>query len=370
MEPKHGAADHLYKEFSDVSPQAPALFNHYHAYEHPEQKNNGLPPITRDDEALLEVMLGAGYGSLYERLVNANRYRLLTPEEQQRSQAGMLELFATEMNNISFREPGIWGARAGMARLMNTDEPEGKEFYRETVRSGRRLMYQNVGMQHAGDLTSRGDFLHFGVAFDYEGYEDRLSNYIRIYATPKMDAVGHIGAEVIRKTREKGMEVYGKVWDESTDNDSANCRTDRLIFYGRLQRQIDGILDSLREIEATEHDLFEDVPPLLCEATDIRGVGIAEDPPESVSKSFHETRADLLQLAWGQVLDKFAPATVEESKDIYFSEIPRARRLKQQLRTDKQLGRNVIYTFRQTIRDLSEENGVAAGRFAMNLARE
>jgi hypothetical protein len=317
-----------------------------------DPERTSFPPISNDDKSLLEVMLDSGKGALYDRLIGANKYRVWHPDERQRAQDGMLELFEAEMYGIKFRAPGIRGARRGIGRLLaakDSEDPKPREDYQQILRSGRWLQYQNVDLRRwPEDLGRTGDFLHFGRQFRYEGEPDRLPETLRIYATPILDAVGHVGATVIREAWPKKLALQGKVWDESTNNDPISLRKDRLIFFCYLQRHIDTVMESLARIEAEQPELFEDDPPLLAEPTDIRGVGIAIDPADG--RSFHESRVNVLQDAWHEVISRFV--TLDEAdlqKPRRNSDHIGTVKLHQHLRDNPTLQHEVIEFFRQAV---------------------
>lgn len=329
--------------------------------------------ISHNDEQLLHYMLYPDEGpmQLYSKLVgdspSSERGRW-SAEAQHRAQAGVRQLFETALDPVRFREIGLDGARAGLRRLHT--EPGLRDAQQQLASAGRKLEYQNVGLHH-DDLRYTGDFLHFGVNFSYPYAPDRLTEAARIYVTPTMSSVGRVAAEVITAARRHGYEPYGKLWDESSNTAGVSQRTDRLLFYPRTESQLRIVIDALAQVQADSPALFESDPPLLCEKTDIPGVGIAEDPPKinGVRDSFNQSREAVLQEAWNVTLQQVMGPKRNDYTTGHRGMIldKRLTDLRHAVDRGAVPQQQLIAIYRHAVRNLSPAYGISPDNFARNL---
>lgn len=328
--------------------------------------------LSGDDEVLVGAMLYPDRGSfmLYHKLVGEVGHKERqpwSPEAQRRAKVGMRELFETALEPIKFKEDGIEGARAGLYRAQHL--PQFSETMKKMKRAGRQLEYQ--GVRDYSDLKLTGDFLHFGVNFRYSGAPDRLPYAARVYVTPKMEAVGHVAAEVIRRAREKKYEPYGKVWDETSNERSLSQRRDRILFFPRTVSQLKIIMETLKEVQAENPELFETDPPLLAEKSDIPGVGLAEEPPKvnGEIQSYNKSREDLLQEAWAVALEQIMGPDTKQYVPGEGGMILDARllALREAVKRGDLPMKRLIETYRRAVRHLAPKHGVSPDNFARNL---
>lgn len=269
-----------------------------------EKKHEGM---TRNDRQLAEYLLGIGgneYDSLYGLLTGMKSTEKRQPwDEAKRQEAvsGMRELFETALG-VKIKDDGLEGARSALARLRT--EQSMQDTVKRLNSYGRKLKYQNMPENRFGDgFKAEGDFLHFGVNANYDNAPDKLEYPTRIYVTPRLEATGHVAAEVIRRARAQGYEPYGKVWDDVSREGDVNDRLDRILFWPKTESQTKIIMGALAEIQTENPELFEDGGPLGTSETILRGVGLAEEPVqtnEDFKQSFNQVREDLISDAWEQ----------------------------------------------------------------------
>lgn len=169
---------------------------------------------------------------------------------------------------------------------------------------------------------------------------------------------------------QKGYEPWGKVWDESKNERPLQEREERIIFWVNTETQLKTVLDSLREIQKENPELFNEQPPILTEKTDIPGVGIAEEAKKDLGDSFNSLRSALLGEAWDRLLDKVmgqnkGEVAVEEK----MGRIVDKRRVDLQnlIKSGKLSMEDIIVQLRMMVRELSSKYNVSSDNFARNL---
>jgi hypothetical protein len=320
------------------------------------------PPLSRDDEKLLDIMLyyDGGLVPLYPDLIERGSilYRKeWDPQKQAAARKGVRELFEAALYPRSVRGKTVEDARSELDDLKARNEVRGR---------GWDLGYQKDLM----NLYQEGEYLHFGNNRDYPEAPDLLPSQTRVYVVPKMEAVGHVAAEVIRRSRERGYEPYGKLLDESTNMFPIDDRIDRLLVMPRTKSQLAIVMDALREINAEEPNLFESHGVLLTEETDIPAVGIAEEPPmlDGKFRSFHEVRVPLLLEAWQKTLTALMGEDKGEKGQGKFGDIDKRLADLRQMVESGQLPRmELIERFKADVRNLAPKHGVSPTHFARNL---
>jgi hypothetical protein len=335
------------------------------------QKSPEKRSLSVDDEKLTRMMLYPDRGPLlYSKLVGDRLRKECKPWEpraQARARRGVQELIATEMEPVRLDATNVEHTRRALANLQRQPRHEGSR--KQLERAGRHLHYQNVSDYDLMKLT--GDFLHFGINYNYDGAHDKLKSGVRVYVTPKMEAVGHVAAQVVRRARAKGYEPYGKLFDESSNTtDTVSPRQDRLLFYVRTTSQLHIIMDALKEVQQEESHLFEPDPPLLSRRTKIPGVGLAEEPPQDKERqSYNQSREDILHEAWKKVVDdtmgKGGEELISGNNGMIIDK--RVALLRRAVERGQVPIEQIVDTFRAKVRGLSEQYGIDPENFSRNL---
>jgi len=354
------------------------------------ERENGEYHISSNDEQLLDIMIAGaltpmGPDGKYELLVNGgvnSERQPWTAEAQAQAQTGIVELIKTEFDLKSlppaFQNLSVSAARNWLnAAYAN---PQNRLWRDQLNSKGQHLNYQDFDevsqdqqLDYNSNLSTKGDFLRFGVAVRPANAPDLLANSMRIYVNPKNWAGGFIAAEVIKLAREKGYEPNGKVYDESSSTRPLSNRQDKLLFWVETQGQQSIIIQALGEIYSQHPEFFEQKPPLLTERTEIPGVGLAAEPvQENPQKpvSYNGIREKLLAEAWAETLKM----TGANEEPVWGPEINGLKRLvdKRALLIKDGLDQGtlsrpaVIDVFRASVRNISPKYHVSPNNFARN----
>lgn len=325
--------------------------------------------ISNDDENLLDRFL---YPDLYPGYLYSTLNKPKEPgqekwgstEDQKIAQEGIKRLIEVECDGIvDLPDGSVDDLRIRAVNSLTKDE-----HYKFRLH-GRGLLYQGKRRVKEDALTSKGNFLRFGkIHYEGDSFERPLGAGVRFYVTPKMPYVGLVAAKVIEDVRASDYEPYGKIWDESSNNNSRSQRTDRLLFYTETDLQLQQVLDSLERIEQENPEYFEDEPPLLAMKTHVRGVGLGEDPPLHLETSYTLLRVKVLEEAWQELIKIRSISMSDISERHHWEEIDKELlEFRKEMEDDPDLKVEVLSQFRQLVKDIAPKHGVSDINFAWNL---